>query len=184
MKNIQFTDKGGNLVKAGNPVSYATLTDLPKLPLAAIDAIDTLTFTTIDSKLHSYKKSGIFWGADQNELTVVFNAEGRYMEINAANKTAVLFIRDIKTNKMTSFSVVLPSALTASTARRQLAATGSLEGRCSSSACLYTMDEIIMMHGMRPSVGRALGTSAGVVGFCIVVWMVCYELCSPRLDLT
>ena len=95
MKNIKFTDKGGNLVKvclcaprtlsplcshplshpptlaprvnpthpqAGNPVSYATLTELPKLPLAAIDAIDALTFTTIDSKLHSYKKSGIFWG--------------------------------------------------------------------------------------------------------------------------
>ena len=157
-RNVQFTDKRGKLVETGNPVSYSTLTDLPKLPLAAIDAIDALTFTTIDNKLHSYRKSGISWsGVDRNQLTIVFTAAGRSMDIDATKKEATFHIRG-NDNKVTSFGVVLPKEETKTSARRALAASGALEGRCiENGACLHTLAEIMMIHGKE---GRSLAAAS------------------------
>lgn len=162
VKNVQFTDSNGKLVETANPVSYAALTDLPKLPLAAIDAIDALTFTTVDSKLHSYKKAGLSWGATKSQLTVVFSAAGRSMEIDADKKTAAFIVKDPNTGKVTSVAVVLPNSKVVDAARRQLAAAGQTEGRCVNDACLHTMDEILMLHGLRPSEARSLDAASGV----------------------
>jgi len=162
VKNVQFTDSNGKLVETANPISYAALTDLPKLPLAAIDAIDALTFTTVDSKLHSYKKAGLSWGATKSQLTVVFSAAGRSMEIDSDKRTAAFIVKDPNTGKVTSVAVVLPNSKVVDAARRQLAAAGHTEGRCVNDACLHTMDEMLMLHGLRPSEARSLGAASGV----------------------
>lgn len=67
----------GQLVETKSPKSYAVLLDLPKLPLTALDALDVVTFTTVDSKLHSYKKVGLEYGDSVNKLYVHFAIAGR-----------------------------------------------------------------------------------------------------------
>lgn len=110
VKGGQMTSLSGALVETAVPTSYASMLDLPKLPLKALDALEVFTFTTVDEKLHSYKKSGVMLPNDNSEqLTVHFSVAGVSLFIDAKKKEATLQVNDFNGNIVSS-GVVIPTA--------------------------------------------------------------------------
>ena len=110
VKGAQMTSLDGQLVETAVPTSYASMLDLPKLPLKALDALEVFTFTTVDEKLHSYKKSGVMLPNDNSEqLTVHFSVAGVSLFIDAKAKEATLQVNDFNGNIVSS-GVVIPKA--------------------------------------------------------------------------
>ena len=154
---------GETMVQTENPKSYATLLDLPMLPLEAINSLEELTFTTSDGALHSYKKSGVKI-VSGTQLEIFFVAFGRSLVIDSATNNVEFVVE--KPSGLTPTRTAVQTSAAAAVRRRRRALHAEphrrLHERClGNGACLHTFEEILHLHGHDPA--AALGDGAVAV---------------------
>ena len=55
-----MTTSSGNMLLTDKPRVYTLLTDIPKLPITALNSLNQLTFSTMDGKVHNYAVQGMY----------------------------------------------------------------------------------------------------------------------------
>ena len=151
----------GHVVETENPKSYATLLDIPHLPMRVLDSISKFNFATEDGAAHMYVPSGVQQLPNQKVVEIHFSVPGRRLRITSTNATLVIDADGYEKN----IAVLVPDTETVQRARMLLSQRG-LNERCTASkrACIHTWDEIIHIHREQ---GRMLqeGTVPGYTVF-------------------
>ena len=152
----------GSAVATDAVTSYVTLTDLLTMPLTIIDAVEDLTFMTVDGVMHNYPKMGVKLtkgnpanDTAQHALTLYTSIPGIsvYVVPDAAFLREETFITSDNPSvpTFTEVRIDLPTDAEVNERRRQLfdAPDSDLHRRCHAvtGACLHTRREIMHLHG-------------------------------------
>jgi hypothetical protein len=142
--NMRSKSKAAALVVTGNPTYYTTLSDIPLLPMAALDVIDRLNFVTTDGVVHNYHVDGV---QIQTDASFVFFPRNK--ELIYVNSTIMLRTLDSYGNVQTEIQVVEPAdsgvrRLRMLQADYQGDSTNGISSRClTNGVCFHTFDEIL-----------------------------------------
>lgn len=160
------TKTNNALVVTAVPVMYSTLTDLVSLPLAVINAMEEITFTTVDGVVHTYKKSGASFSKDKGALILYLEGNGGHkLHVNAS-------MAEYEEANLRRTQVLLPNTASG----RRLLEESNLDadvGIChENGACLYTLEQMQTLHdgfyAASTSSRSLLTTDDSAVGYATV----------------
>lgn len=182
-KDTKVSDDNGltsttsaELLKTEKPRYYTTLTDLPKLPAAALNSLNRLSFTTSDGGVHNYEVQGIQMTALNASLATIYFINARTLTIKGG-KGVFTYLASDGTVAETDLVVDATTPITTSAfaavedRRLQMLRNYKDEGkdyqalleRCSitQGVCYHTYDEIMDLHNT-PVHGRRLTDTSAV----------------------
>ena len=161
------------LLKTEKPRYYTTLTDLTKLPAAALNSLNRLSFTTADGGVHNYEVQGVRLNALNDTMATIYFTYGRTLSISSG-KGIFTSVDSDGTISVTDLVVDGDTPVTTSALNRrrlQMLRSYRDEGkdyhsmleRCSytQDVCYHTYDEILDLHNT-PVNGRRLADTSSV----------------------
>ena len=145
-----LTTADGSAIKVDTVEAYATMLDLPLLPVDSLNKLDALTFVTYNGMNHhkivGYQLRSAMSDDADPELTLYTALTGTTIELTTSSANLV------SGSSSTSIDV---DADTSAAARRRLLAgdgadnegSGAAFGRClANGACLYSKDELLELR--------------------------------------